>query len=209
MGILSFILAASLALIPASIAKSKGRDFVKWYLYGFLIFIVALIHSLLLEDDSTNDEPNYLLENNRKLEENVGILTKNLELLKNDYIEMTIDSLPKLNEDDIIKINNKNDLLTIFEIKNKAEYLSEKYGKDTTEKFIDKLYAIVFSEKRKNSELHYIEEYLDENAIETAKTLGRIYGQRLYYDHLAEELGKYGLGKDEIEQLISIEKERI
>jgi hypothetical protein len=76
------------------------------------------------------------------------------------------------------------------------------------EKFIDTLYTTVFSEKIKNNELHCIEDYLDENVIETAKNLGRIYGQRIYYNHLADELEKYGLDKDKIDQLISIEKER-
>lgn len=37
-----------IALIPAIIAKSKGRNFFLWWLYGTLIFIVALIHSLII-----------------------------------------------------------------------------------------------------------------------------------------------------------------
>ncbi len=36
------------AVIPASIASRKGRNFVGWYIYGVLLWIVALIHSLLL-----------------------------------------------------------------------------------------------------------------------------------------------------------------
>ena len=47
------ILLFSLALIPAFIAKSKGRDFILWYFYGVLIFIVAFPHSLLI---SKSDE---------------------------------------------------------------------------------------------------------------------------------------------------------
>ena len=42
------ILLFSLALIPAFIAKSKGREFILWYFYGVLIFIVAFPHSLLI-----------------------------------------------------------------------------------------------------------------------------------------------------------------
>lgn len=38
-----------LGLIPACIAKSKGREFFLWYLYGVLLFIVALIHSLIIK----------------------------------------------------------------------------------------------------------------------------------------------------------------
>ena len=44
-------------LIPAYIAKSKGRDFSKWWLYGTLIFIVALPHAVFIK---TYDGPNHL-----------------------------------------------------------------------------------------------------------------------------------------------------
>lgn len=43
------ILAALIGLIPAVIAQSKGRDFALWWVYGFLLFIVALPHALVLE----------------------------------------------------------------------------------------------------------------------------------------------------------------
>ncbi|MBI6550206.1 zinc ribbon domain-containing protein [Xenorhabdus lircayensis] len=43
------IIFAFLGLLPAGIAASKGRSFGAWWVYGFLIFIVALIHSLVLE----------------------------------------------------------------------------------------------------------------------------------------------------------------
>lgn len=37
-----------IALIPAFIAKSKGRNFALWYIYGLALFIVALVHSLII-----------------------------------------------------------------------------------------------------------------------------------------------------------------
>ena len=45
-------LAASilLALIPAYIAKNKGRSAGLWWLYGLFLFWIALIHALLLSD---------------------------------------------------------------------------------------------------------------------------------------------------------------
>jgi hypothetical protein len=43
------ILAALLGLIPALIARGKGRPFAIWWVYGFLLFIVALPHALLLK----------------------------------------------------------------------------------------------------------------------------------------------------------------
>ena len=45
-----FILAL-LGLIPAAIAHSKGRSFFGWWLYGALIFIVALPHAILARSD--------------------------------------------------------------------------------------------------------------------------------------------------------------
>lgn len=44
------IIAACLAFIPASIAKRKGYSFGLWWLYGWLLFIVALIHVSVIQD---------------------------------------------------------------------------------------------------------------------------------------------------------------
>ncbi len=41
--------AVLLGLIPAYIAQSKGYDFGTWWLYGALLFIVALPHAMLLQ----------------------------------------------------------------------------------------------------------------------------------------------------------------
>ena len=49
MGIL--FLAVLLGLIPAAIAKGKGRSFLGWWIYGALIWIVAFPHSLMLKPD--------------------------------------------------------------------------------------------------------------------------------------------------------------
>lgn len=46
------LLAVVLGLIPAFIARGKGRLFPLWWLYGSLLFIIALIHSLALKDRS-------------------------------------------------------------------------------------------------------------------------------------------------------------
>jgi hypothetical protein len=45
------ILAALIGLLPAFIAQSKGRSFVGWWIYGALLFIVALPHALMLKPD--------------------------------------------------------------------------------------------------------------------------------------------------------------
>lgn len=42
------VLVILIGLIPASIAKSKGRSFGLWWIYGMALFIVALPHSLIM-----------------------------------------------------------------------------------------------------------------------------------------------------------------
>lgn len=44
-----FIFALFLGFIPAAIASSKGRSFFPWYIYGVFLFLIALIHSLILQ----------------------------------------------------------------------------------------------------------------------------------------------------------------
>jgi hypothetical protein len=45
------IFAVLLGLIPAAIAKNKGRSFGVWWFYGAMLFIVALPHALLMQPD--------------------------------------------------------------------------------------------------------------------------------------------------------------
>ncbi len=45
------IFAVLIGLLPAFVAQSKGHGFVGWWLYGALLFIVALPHALLLAPD--------------------------------------------------------------------------------------------------------------------------------------------------------------
>jgi hypothetical protein len=55
-----------LALIPSSIAKSKGKEAITWYLYGFLLFPIAFIHALLLQPSQTAIDQQKLAEGMRK-----------------------------------------------------------------------------------------------------------------------------------------------
>lgn len=45
------VIVVLIGLIPAAVAAGKGRSFVGWWLYGSLLFIVALPHSLMLKPD--------------------------------------------------------------------------------------------------------------------------------------------------------------
>lgn len=51
------LLAAGLGCIPASIAKSKGYSFGLWWLYGWLLFIAAIIHVSLIPDKNAQQIP--------------------------------------------------------------------------------------------------------------------------------------------------------
>ncbi len=45
------VFAMILGLIPAYIAKSKGRNFIDWWIFGSLLLIVALPWSILMKTD--------------------------------------------------------------------------------------------------------------------------------------------------------------
>lgn len=47
------IIPAGLGLIPAIIAENKGYSFGLWWLYGWLLFIVAIIHVSLIPDKNS------------------------------------------------------------------------------------------------------------------------------------------------------------
>jgi hypothetical protein len=51
-----FILAVFIGLIPAFIARNKGKNFVLWWFYGAMMFIVALPHALLIKPDNQKVE---------------------------------------------------------------------------------------------------------------------------------------------------------
>ena len=59
--LLGIFMAIPLGLIPAFIAKNKGYNFFLWWLYGWGLFIVAIIHASLLEDKSVKF--NYITPN--------------------------------------------------------------------------------------------------------------------------------------------------
>ena len=48
--IITLVVAALLGLIPANIAKKKGHSFGLWWFYGWMLFIVAIIHVQFIED---------------------------------------------------------------------------------------------------------------------------------------------------------------
>jgi hypothetical protein len=61
-----FLIAVLLGLIPAAVAKGKGRSFGAWWLYGAALFIVALPHSLLMRSSPSGIERQHLADGMKK-----------------------------------------------------------------------------------------------------------------------------------------------
>lgn len=60
------IIASLIGLIPAIIAKGKGRSFGLWWLYGAALFIIALPHSLIMKANNEAIERQQISEGMKK-----------------------------------------------------------------------------------------------------------------------------------------------
>jgi hypothetical protein len=48
--------AITVGWIPALIAKQKGRSFWRWWIYGTLAFVIALVHALVIKSNKSARE---------------------------------------------------------------------------------------------------------------------------------------------------------
>lgn len=60
------VIAILIGLIPAAIAKGKGRSFGLWWFYGAAIFIVALPHALIMKSNNEAIERQQIAEGMKK-----------------------------------------------------------------------------------------------------------------------------------------------
>lgn len=60
------IVAVLIGLVPAIIAKGKGRSFGLWWFYGAALFIIALPHSLIMKANNEAIERQQLSEGMKK-----------------------------------------------------------------------------------------------------------------------------------------------
>lgn len=60
------IIAIIIGLVPAVIAKGKGRSFGLWWIYGAALFIVALPHALIMKSNNEAIERQQLAEGMKK-----------------------------------------------------------------------------------------------------------------------------------------------
>jgi len=59
-------LAVIIGLIPAFIARRKGKNFLLWWFYGAMLFIVALPHAILMKPDSRKFGQERVLKETKK-----------------------------------------------------------------------------------------------------------------------------------------------
>lgn len=65
--IVILIIAAGLGIIPGKIAEKKGHSFWLWWFYGWMIFIVAIIHVQFIEDKNFEVRDKEEQKENRKI----------------------------------------------------------------------------------------------------------------------------------------------
>lgn len=58
--------AVVIGLVPAFIAKSKGRNFILWWIYGAGLFIIAIIHIFVIKSTNQQNEKDMLDEGMKK-----------------------------------------------------------------------------------------------------------------------------------------------
>lgn len=70
------IIAVLIGLLPAAIARGKGRSFIGWWVYGAALFIIALPHALLMKPDRAEIESRALADGDLKKCEHCAELIK-------------------------------------------------------------------------------------------------------------------------------------
>ena len=89
------IWAILIGLIPGFIAKTKGYSFFSWWIYGALLFIIAIIHVFLIPNKK-NIEQKVLneLEKYKKLLKE-GIISEEEFQLKTEELKKNFTSIIK------------------------------------------------------------------------------------------------------------------
>lgn len=94
------VLAAVLGVIPGMIASRKGHSFGMWWLYGALLFIVALPHALLL--DPPGDNPEILQQVLYQIERDPGQVMGALAIRSGLDLKQLMDALVELHDQGMI-----------------------------------------------------------------------------------------------------------
>lgn len=115
----SLMIAVVVGTIPALIAKNKGKNFVAWWVYGTLLFIAALPHSLIMKSDTASIEKEKIESGGKKCPFCAEIIKKEAVVCKHCG--------SKLNDD----VTDNGDHLNNTKAQNKTELnWSEKKTRD-------------------------------------------------------------------------------
>jgi len=60
------VIVALLGLLVGLIARSKGRSFFPWFIYGAMLFIVAIFHVLLMKPNNDAIEERQIADGGKK-----------------------------------------------------------------------------------------------------------------------------------------------
>lgn len=103
---LQLLFAVLLGLIPALVAHGKGRSFVLWWIYGALLFIIALPHSLIMGSNQSELESRQLSGGMKKCPacaELVKADAKICRYCKHEFVEHVIQSREEMDFEEMIK----------------------------------------------------------------------------------------------------------
>src|SRR6266478_997360 len=64
--VLQLFIGVPLGVIPALIARKKGRRFFAWWIYGTLLFVIALTHAIICRPNTAVIEARELEAGGRK-----------------------------------------------------------------------------------------------------------------------------------------------
>jgi len=95
------VIAALLGLIPAAIAKSKGRSFGLWWFFGAALFIVALPIALLMQPDQATLELQQLAEGMKKCPHCAEMIKADAKVCRYCGRDLpALDGAPQVNDSD-------------------------------------------------------------------------------------------------------------